>query len=89
VTLAYQKEIVQSWFDRGQRHGESTFDRLIYLWIALNAALSARWPFRGDRKKVELLASELSPHWPRWLQADLELREAAISKSEAQSTRNH
>jgi hypothetical protein len=85
VTLPYRKELVQGWFDRGQLPRVSTFDRFIYTWIALNAALSARFAMiLGDTDKVVELAEELRPHRRRWLERDPELREAA-HELEAQS----
>jgi hypothetical protein len=82
MTLRYQKEIVENWFDRGQRRGESTFDRFIYTWIALNAALSARFQVRRDREKVTIFAGELAAYWRQWLEDDSELKEAAFELAE-------
>jgi hypothetical protein len=80
MTLGYQKELVRNWFDRGQNQNENTFDRFIYTWIALNAALAARFAStRGDKAKVRELGREIAGRWERWLDLDAVLREAAIS----------
>jgi len=80
MTLDYQKELVRNWYERGQSQDASTFDRFIYTWIALNAALSARFAStRGDKNKVRALGQEMAELWERWLGEDAELRDAAIS----------
>jgi hypothetical protein len=85
VTLQYQRDIVRNWFERGRNKNETTFDRFLYTWIALNAALSARFPrVQGDRAKVRAFARELAPHWQGWLREDQPLR-AAASALEAAS----
>jgi hypothetical protein len=60
MTCQHQREIVFTWFDRGEQERES-FHGFICSWIALNAALSARYAVGGDRAKVRLLAQELEP----------------------------
>ena len=77
MSLGYQKTIVSSWFDRGQALPDSSFDRFIYTWIALNAALSARYGRCRDGLKVEKFCEELAPHWAGWLAEDDELRKGA------------
>jgi hypothetical protein len=76
MTFGYQKDLVRNWFDRAQARDVNTFDRFIYTWIALNAALSARYPISRDKQKVRDLAADLASHWDQWLDLDGELREA-------------
>jgi hypothetical protein len=82
MTWQHQREIVFTWFDRGEQERE-TFHGFICGWIALNAALSARYAVRGDRAKVLLLADELEPLWRGWLVEDAALREAATELADA------
>jgi hypothetical protein len=82
MTWQHQREIVFTWFDRGEQERE-TFHGFICSWIALNAALSARYTVGGDRAKVRLFAEELEPLWQRWLAEDAVLREAAVELAEA------
>jgi hypothetical protein len=60
MTCQHQREIVFTSFDRGEQ-GRETFHGFICSWVALNAALSARYAVGGDRAKVRLLARELEP----------------------------
>jgi hypothetical protein len=76
MTWQHQREIVFTWFDRGEQERE-TFHAFICSWIALNAALSARFAVGGDRAKIQLLAKELEPLWDGWLTEDAVLRDAA------------
>lgn len=82
MSLTDQKTIVSSWFDRRHRQAENTFDPFIYLWIALNAALSARYGRLRDGQKVERFADELAPHWATWLEKDEQLLKAAHDLAE-------
>jgi hypothetical protein len=82
MTWQHQREIVFTWFDRGEQERE-TFHGFICSWIALNAALSARYAVGGDRAKVRLLAQELEPLWRGWLAEDAVLRDAAVEIAEA------
>jgi hypothetical protein len=82
MTWQHQREIVFTWFDRGEQERE-TFQGFICSWIALNAALSARYAVEGDRAKVRLLAKELEPLWGGWLVEDAVLRDAAAELADA------
>jgi hypothetical protein len=82
MTWPQQREIVFTWFDRGAQERES-FQRFVCNWIALNAALSARYRVRGDRAKVQLLGEELEPLWAGWVAEDRELQSAALELAEA------
>jgi hypothetical protein len=82
MTWQHQREIVFTWFDRGEQEPE-TFHSFICGWIALNAALSARYSVRGDRAKVRLFAQELEPLWPGWIAEDPTLHEAAAELADA------
>jgi hypothetical protein len=77
VSLDYQKKIVASWFERRNRQAEAPFDPFIYTWIALNAALSARYGRCPDKHKVDRFAEELSQQWSDWLRSDEDLRQVA------------
>lgn len=77
MAFAYQREIVSSWFERRRTESQTPFDPFIYTWIALNAALSARYGPLSDRGKVVKFGDELAAVWTQWLAADRELREAA------------
>jgi hypothetical protein len=75
MSYGYQQEIVSQWFARGQETAV-TFDRFIYVWIAFNAALSARYGRIGDGAKVGRFADEFAVVWPDWLAEDALLRPA-------------
>ena len=81
MTWQQQREIVFTWFDRGSQEGE-TFHAFICTWIALNAAVSARYPEAGDKETVRLRAREAEPLWGGWLAGDDELRAAAEDLAE-------
>lgn len=82
MTWQHQREIVFTWFDRGEQERE-TFHGFICSWIALNAAMSARYAVGGDRAKIRLLAEELEPLWGGWLAEDAVLRDAAAELAAA------
>jgi hypothetical protein len=84
MSLRYQDKIVSSWFDRRNRQPETPFDPFIYTWIALNAALSARYGRGGDRQKVNRFARDIAPHWTDWLRSD-EILQQSASEFAAQS----
>jgi hypothetical protein len=76
MAFAYQREIAQTWFER-RVDGRNPFDRFIYVWIAFNAALSARYGAKRDREKVVLFGRDLSAIWEALLRKDGRLEEHA------------
>jgi hypothetical protein len=76
MTWQHQREIVFTW-------ERETFHGFICSWIALNAAMSARYAVGGDRAKIRLLAEELEPLWGGWLAEDAVLRDAAAELAAA------
>jgi hypothetical protein len=48
VAFRYQREVAQTWFDR-REDSRNAFDRFIYVWIAFNAAVSARYGPERDQ----------------------------------------